>query len=290
MPHEDDARALSPSSSTTRRILAINPNTSDEFTDRIRASAEAFKRPGLDVTVRGAASGPRSIESVYDELLSGPATLEVALAELDRFDGFVIACYSDHPAVHALREVTSKPVMGIAEASMYVACMLGGRFSVVTTNDAWGPLLWAAVRRFGLAERCASVRPTGMPVLALEDDSSGEAFESILAAAQRAVTRDGADAICLGCAGMAGLDRRLEAALGVPVLDGLTCAIKLVEMLLDVGARTSKRGLYQAPAPKPLLALPEIFASAYVAPSENGVHGRLHHRDDRDTAVGPFGD
>lgn len=263
MPHGHDARAAQPASATGRRILVINPNTSDSFTARIGAAAVSTARPGTGVVVREVASGPRSIESMYDELLSAAGTLEVALAEREQVDAFVIACYSDHPAVHALREVTTRPVMGIAEASMYVACMVGGRFSIVTTNDAWGPLLWAAVRRFGLAERCASIRPTGMPVLALENDTTGEGFEQILAAAQRAVSRDGADVICLGCAGMAGLDRRLEAALGVPVLDGLTCALNLVEMLLDVGASTSKRGLYQTPMPKPLLALPDIFASAY---------------------------
>jgi allantoin racemase len=263
---------------TAHRILAINPNTSDEFTDRIREAAQQLVRPDVSVTVRSPASGPRSIESVYDELLSAPGTLALALADIDDYDGVVIACYSDHPAVHALREVTSKPVMGIAEASMYAACMVAGRFSVVTTNDAWEPLLWAAVRRYGLADRCASVRPTGLPVLALEDDSSGDAFEQILAAAERAVTRDGADAICLGCAGMAGLDKRLEAALGVPVLDGLACALKLIESLLDLGIHTSKRGIYARPEPKPLLALPKIFASAYGQPSRNGVDGGSNGR------------
>ena len=70
------------------------------------------------------AYGPRSIESIYDELLSSAGTLELALAQRDNFDAFVIACYSDHPTVYALREITDKPVLGIAEASMYVACML----------------------------------------------------------------------------------------------------------------------------------------------------------------------
>lgn len=40
------------------------------------------------------------------------------------------------------------------------------------------------------------------------------------------------EVICLGCAGMAGLDKRLEAELGVPVLDGVVSALKLMQALL----------------------------------------------------------
>ena len=84
---------------------------------------------------------------------------------MENFDGFVIACYSDHPTIYALREITHKPVLGIAEASMYLACMLGYKFSIVTTNEEWEPLLWDAVQHYGLAQRCASVRSARMPVL-----------------------------------------------------------------------------------------------------------------------------
>ena len=173
--------------------------------------------PGTQVLAINPESGPRSIESIYDELLSSPGTLKVALAKLDDFDAFVIACYSDHPTVYALREITDKPVLGIAEASIYLACMLGYKFSVVTTNREWEPLLWDAVRHYGMADRCASVRSTGMPVLALESASPEETYQMILNASQQAMENDGAEVICLGCAGMTGLDKKLEAELRVPV-------------------------------------------------------------------------
>ena len=128
------------------RILFINPNTSESFTEKVRVIASQYALPSTQVTVLNPSSGPRSIESIYDELLSSAGTLELAIAQLDHFDAFVIACYSDHPTVYALREITDKPVLGIADASMYMACMLGHKFSVVTTNDEWEPLLWDAVR------------------------------------------------------------------------------------------------------------------------------------------------
>lgn len=245
------------------RILLINPNTSESFTQKIQAIAGQYAAAGTQVVAVNPTSGPRSIESIYDELLSAPGTLETALAHLDYVDAIVIACYSDHPTVYALREVTDKPVVGIAEASMFIACMLGYKFSVVTTNREWEPLLWDAVRHYGLAERCASVRSTGMPVLALEQANESETYQMILNAARQAVELDGAEVICLGCAGMTGLDKALEKELNIPVVDGVVGALKLLEGLVGYGLHTSKRLAYSRPGYKELLGYPPVFSLPY---------------------------
>jgi allantoin racemase len=245
------------------RILLINPNTSEEFTKRVQAIAERYAFPGTTVVAMNPTTGPRSIEGIYDELLSSPGTLELAISHMNDFDAFVIACYSDHPTIYALREITEKPVLGIAEASMYVACMLGYSFSVVTTNEEWEPLLRDAVRHYGLADRCASVRSTRMPVLALEQSSPAETTSLILKAARQAIAEDDAEVICLGCAGMAGMNEELQDALGVPVLDGVVCALKLLEGLVGCGVRTSKKRAYAQPGHKPIIDLPDVFSSVY---------------------------
>lgn len=244
------------------RILFINPNTSESFTKKIQIVASQYALPTTQVTAKNPDSGPRSIESIYDELLSSTGTLQLALANLENFDAFVIACYSDHPTVYALREITEKPVLGIAEASMLMACMLGYKFSVVTTNNEWEPLLWDAVKHYGLAERCASVRTTGMAVLELE--SSEQDTQSLIEqAARKAIQQDRAEVICLGCAGMTGLDKYLEKSLGVPVVDGVVAALKLLEGLVGYGLRTSKRRAFAQPGRKELLGLPGVFGEAY---------------------------
>jgi allantoin racemase len=251
------------------RILLINPNTSEEFTKRLQAIADKYASPQTLPIAVNPEAGPRSIESIYDELLSSTGTLECALEHLDEVDAIVIACYRDHPTIYALREIIEKPVLGIAEASMYVACMLGYKFSVVTTNEEWEPLLWDAVRHYGLADRCASVRSTRMPVLALESASTEETYQLILTTAQKALDEDDAEVICLGCAGMAGLDKRLQEALGVPVLDGIACALKLLEGILVYGVSTSKRRAYSTPSYKPVVGLPEKFEHLYHTQADN---------------------
>ena len=248
------------------RILFINPNTTEEFTHKIQKIADQYRLPSTTVVAVNPARGPRSIECVYDELLSAPGTLEIGIAEMDKSDGIVIACYSDHSTIYALRELGDIPVIGIAEASMYVACMLGHRFSVVTTGEAWEPLLWDAVRQYGLEQRCASVRSTRMAVLDLEAATPERTNQLILEESRRALEEDDAEVICLGCAGMTGLDKELEQELGVPVLDGVVCALKLLEGFHGYGLKTSKRRAYATPDFKPLDGFSKMFQDVYRRP------------------------
>ena len=244
------------------RLLMVNPNTSQSFTELIAKIADEYKNDSTIVVAKSPAEGPRSIESIYDELLSSQGTLKLVIDEMEDYDGFILACYSDHPVIYALREITNKPVLGIAEASMYMACMLGYKFSIVTTNDEWKPLLWDAVKHYGLESRCASVRTTGMAVLALEEEGD-KSYELIKGAAEKAINEDGAEVICLGCAGMAGLDKQLQADLQVPVIDGVVAAIKFLESCFDYGVSTSKKLAYATPKEKKLDGLDQIFSQVY---------------------------
>ena len=244
------------------RILIVNPNTTKNFTNQVQSIAEKYASADTEVLAVTSESGPRSIESIYDELLSSHGTLSVLIENQDQFDAFMIACFSDHPVIYAMREMTEKPVLGIAEAAMYMACMLGHKFSVVTTNDAWHPLIWDAVVHYGLQQRCASVRTTGMAVLDL-DQEKDQSYLLIRDEAKKALHEDGAEVICLGCAGMSGLDKRLENDIDIPVIDGVVAALKFLESLVRYGVHTSKIRAYKTPATKKLDNLPALFAKGY---------------------------
>ena len=245
------------------RILFINPNTTAEFTHRVQETVDQYAAPSTTAVVCNPTAGPKSIGCIYDELLSSGPTLGLAIAEMDHYDAFVIACVSDHPAVYALREITNKPVIGICEAAVYFACMLGYKFSIVTTDEAWEPLLADAVHHFGLAERCASVRSIQMPVLALESAKSEQIYQIILKTSRLAIEQDNAEVICLGCAGMSGIDKKLEAELQVPVIDGVVAALKLMEGLVGYNLHTSKKRAFLQPRRTGLLNLPQIYNRPY---------------------------
>jgi allantoin racemase len=163
-------------------------------------------------------------------------------------DAFVIACFDD-TGLEAARCATEAPVIGIGEAAFHMAGLVAEKFSVVTTLSRSIVPIERNLSKYGLIARCARVRAAEVPVLALEDEGS-PARERIEAEIARALDEDGAEAIVLGCAGMADLARALAEKFAVPVLDGVACAVALAESAVRLGLRTSKRNTYAAPRTK----------------------------------------
>lgn len=245
------------------RILFINPNTSASFTRGIEVSTEKYKSSDTEVVALNPTSGPATIESIFEEMVGGAAALQVLLENIDDFDGFIIACYGNESLVQAAREITSKPVIGITEASYHMACMLGRKFSVVTTGDRWESLLWDSVKLHGLESRCASMRPTSINTSELEESGDDVVKFHLMKEARIALEQDGADVILLGCAGLTGFDKVMEAELKVPVIDGVVAALKLMEALIGYGMNTSKHKAYLPLDFVEIKNMPSIFANAY---------------------------
>lgn len=244
------------------RILVVNPNTTASMTEKAGDAARAVAAPGTEIVAANPAMGPASIEGYYDEALAVPGLLEVIAAHeraAPGIDGVVIACFDD-VGLDAARCLSAAPVVGICEAAMKTATLLGGRFSVVTTMPRSVPALEHLAERYGVAGRCR-VRAAGVPVLALEDPASG-AVERVRDTIRQAIAEDGAESVVLGCAGMADLARALTAEMGVPVVDGVTAAVKLVEGLAVLGLSTGKTGGYAFPLPKPYAGAMARFAPA----------------------------
>jgi allantoin racemase len=240
------------------RILIINPNTTYAFTEAIEKTAVQVKSVDTEVICTNPAAGPSAIESDYDELLSVAPCLDVVLPQRDDFDALVIACYGNHPLTYATREALNQPVIGIMEASLHLACTVGGRYSIVTSGDRAIHMFWRGVRDLGLEKHCASIRSTHTSVLALEGEQKLDVRDLIIKEAWTAIEQDGAEVISLGCAGMVGLAEEMSEQLGVPVIDGVAAGVKVAEALLGCGLFTSKQGAY-APLPKKEYAQMPLF-------------------------------
>lgn len=226
------------------QILVINPNTSVPMTQKIALAAQKVASPGVNILARTSVYGPASIEGYYDEALSLAGLLEVIRAE-PSFDAVVIACFDD-TGLDAARCLTDKPVVGIGEAGYKMASMLANRFSVVTTLARSVPALEHNILKYGLERHCARVRSSEVPVLDLEDRQP-QALARIESEIGQAIEQDRAEAIVLGCAGMTDLASDLSGRFGLPVLDGVTCAVAVVESMARAGLRTSRLGGYAAP-------------------------------------------
>jgi allantoin racemase len=231
------------------RIAIVNPNTSRAMTTTIAAAARQAASATTDIVATQPSSGPASIEGVYDGAIAVPGVIEEILrAEASGADAHVIACFDD-TGLDAARAAVAAPVIGIGEAAFHVASLVSSRFAVITTLARSVPIIERNLAIIGLSARCAGVRATDIPVLALDDPASNaraRISEMIVAA----VRDDGADGIVLGCAGMAKLPGELSALHGLPVIEGVAAAIGLAEMLVGLRLTTSKSGLWAWPLPK----------------------------------------
>ena len=227
----------------------LNPNTTAAMTDTMLACARPLVDPGTELVGITNSTGAASIESHLDEALAVPGLLrDVAAAQAAGADGFVIGCFGD-PGLDACRELASGPVVGIAEAAMHVATMLGRSFSIVTTLARTMGQAEHLVQRYGYTAHCRSIYACEVAVLELDDPRS-EARKLVVDHCRRAVEYDEADSIVLGCAGMAGFCAEVSEQVGVPVVDGVTAGVLLVESMVKLGLRTSTRSEYAAPLPK----------------------------------------
>ncbi len=231
------------------KILVINPNTSESMTRHVREELDRIRRPDTELSVVCADRGPETIESAYEEAFAAMATLElVKKANQDGFDAVIIACFSD-PGLEAAKEISDIPVIGIEEASLHMAAMLGARFCVITAKRERVASKREHVYRKGLEHFLASVRSLDLTIAETDADPE-KTKRKVLDVGKKAVEEDGAEVIILGCAGMAGYSPEIESKLNVKVLDPTAVALKVAEAMVDLGLVHSKIGLFARPPQK----------------------------------------
>ncbi|MEP6840996.1 MAG: aspartate/glutamate racemase family protein [Bradyrhizobium sp.] len=237
------------------KILIVNPNTTASMTETIGAAARTVAAPGTDIIAVTSSMGPASIEGFYDEAFAIPGLIQAVTNSPDA-DAGIIACFDD-TGLDAARSAARFPVVGICEAALVTTGQIAKRIAVVTTLPRSIVPLEELVRRYGYAER-ARVTACNVAVLDLERPGSGAA-EKLEAEIARALDQ-GAEAVVLGCAGMADLAARLSRQFGVPVVDGVAAAVKQAEALAGLKLTTSRRGAYAAPIAKDYAGLLKPFA------------------------------
>lgn len=215
---------------------------------------EAFEHsagPDFEITQIRLDAGPVSIESAFDEVFSGPGIVARAIeAEHEGMDAVIIDCMGD-PALYAAREAVNIPVLGPGEVSMHVAAMLGHKFSVITIMDRLRPILEDHARIYGVLEKLASVRAIEVSVLGIAN-CQDELIRRLTGEAVKAVRRDKADVIVLGCTGFMGCADAIASGLAarglhVPVIDPIPATILIAGALVDARLSHSPRGYPAVP-------------------------------------------
>ncbi len=196
-----------------RRIVIVNPNSSQACSDGIAAAMAPFTGFGVALDVLTLADGPPAIYSWRD--WHGVVEPLCRLAEREPADVLVIACASD-PGIDAVRGTVRHPVLGVFRCAVAAAAARAGRFGVIALVEASKGRHLLALRALGLEGRLVGEVAMNVTLERLLDPS---AARDALAAAGTALVAEGAEAVVLGCTGMARHRAAIEAAIGVPVIE-----------------------------------------------------------------------
>jgi len=242
------------------RIKVINPNTDEQMTESIRVTAERCCEKGTEIIAVHSPIGPQSIENYFDEYLAIPGVLQEIIKgdKEEDIDAYVIACFDD-PGVPAAREITDKPVIGIAEAAMATMRFIAPSFSIITVLDRSKHMNEKLARELGYSEVLRSVRSTGMSVLDFGKNHA-QGLAALERESRKAIEEDKAEGILLGCAGFVDFAKEMQERLGVPVLEGVTPAVKIAEMLVKLNYKTCKFLSYSFPEVKSFIGYDNAFS------------------------------
>lgn len=238
------------------RILVANANTTAAITERCADVARAAAFPGTEIVAATPRFGPAVIGTRVEDAIAGHAVLALLAEHASGVDAVLLAVSHD-TALEAARQLMPCPVVGMTEAACLAACMVGGRFGLVTFGGV--DTYRERIGRHGLAGRLAGLR--GLPVTPLDAVHDRPRVLGLLAAAIAELAAEGADAVVLGGAALAGMAPALQPAAPVPLLDGIACGVKWLEGLVALRLPKPRTGSYAAPASRTGVGLDPALAA-----------------------------
>jgi allantoin racemase len=215
-----------------KRIVLVNPNTSEALTMIMVEIAREYASAGLYIDGLTVSFGPPLItcDTELDE--AARSVLSVAPELAKRADAVIIGAFGD-PGADALSGSLDCPVVGIAEAAMRAAVRDGRRFAVVTHTPRLVHHMTMRAETIGLGAHCVGVLATEEEpaVLMATPDVLEDALNAL---SERAIAELGAEAIIIGGGPLGRIARALNGQLSVPVIEPIPEAVRHVAEAVGV--------------------------------------------------------
>lgn len=251
------------------RILCINPNISVSVSELIDAEAKRSATAGTSIQTVTATFGVAYIETRFEALIGAYAAAQLAAEYSGQYDGLIVAAFGD-PGLMGLKEVLPCPVVGLTQAALTSASLLGNRISIVAISRRIQAWYRETVESYGYSNRLVSIRSLDEPLSNIGSVQEDKA-EKLLKTAHECVVQDGADVVILAGAPLAGLARSVADRLPVPVVDGVSSAVQHLETLYNLKVAQASSGSFSPPPSKPNAGLPPAIANLLASG-----HQRIH--------------
>lgn len=243
------------------RLLIANPNTTEAVTNRLMAAAAAVKAPATELVAMTAPRGVPYIATRADAVIGSAVALEMLAERHSEVDAAVIAAFGD-PGLGGARELFEIPVVGMAEAAMLTACMLGRSFAIVTFSGGLVPWYNECLDWNGLRGRCAGIFALQGAFASIADVQE-EKEAALVELANRVVTDHAADVVILAGAPLSGLAQSVRDRVPVPLVDGIQAAVKQAEALAALKPAKATQGTFRRPAAKMCTGIPESLRARF---------------------------
>lgn len=221
---------------------------------------QQIARPDTRITFANIAD-TYPIKHVHHNYFRSKAVVEavekILKAEEDGYDGVCIACGAD-PALFEARELVKIPVTSTFEAAGHVACMMGHKFSAITTINYAVPHMENLALLYGFGHKLASVRHLDIPGRNLHKEATSEQtlIDRVNEVARYCVEHDGAEVVVITATLASVLFSTKEGGpitdIGAPVVNAMQVGLKMVELMVDLQklgglAPVSRVGIFKEP-------------------------------------------
>lgn len=232
------------------KLLVLNPNTSDPMTHELKQTLGLFDGTEIRLDVDHVDFGVDSLESFYEYQLASFACIRYLQNTSNQYDGILLACYGD-PGIYAMKEQLAIPVIGIAEASIATALLVGRTFGLLVATEKSVRMMEALLNDYMLQARCVKIEPINIQVAEIEKDKE-KSFNALKQKAQFLIDA-GAEVVILGCAGMTGFKDQLSKELNVIIIDPVLNGVYQLQQLIKQNLTTSNIGFYEKAMSKPIM-------------------------------------
>ena len=217
-------------------ICIINPHATTKSNEKLKNCAIKIIDPNSNIYI-----SQENLENDYFSHHLETTNVSSLLKQIENnnsSDAFIIASYEDI-GVETIRKVTSKPVIGIGEASFYTANIIANKFSVITNISQSHEALKNNLIKYDMDHKCVSLKSIEVPILDMETMSKSN-LKKLEHEIERTISEDEPEAIIITSAGILELSKDLGQKFNFPFIEGITAATALIENLTKLELNIKK--------------------------------------------------
>jgi|SRR5699024_484214 len=148
-----------------------DPAVHKSYLNRLASYLEEIAGPNVSYEVRGISPADTQLGRLSELRCGVQSIAGIVQAEREGFDAVLVGHFQDS-CLYEARTAVDIPVVGHGEASLFQACMLGGRIGIVSIDPVYLPWHREQTARYGLQDRVVDIQS-----MSITPDQAVRAFD-----------------------------------------------------------------------------------------------------------------